>query len=225
MIDSDDRFLGWRRLRRRLSYANVTATLALFLALGGTSYAVLSVGSRDVVDNSLRSKDIRNNSLRSKDLMDRSVRGRDLRRSSIGGRVIREGSLARVPEAANSQRLDGRTAADLRVRCPADTISMAGVCIETSARSAQPFGSAVNACGQVGRTLPLLTELDPFARSNGPVSEEGEWTSSVFLEEPSTATTFERLEALLVKRFGDVDHARVNAPTPHPFRCVVVPSN
>jgi hypothetical protein len=47
----------------------------------------------------------------------------------------------------------------------------------------------------------------------------------VFLEQPSTASTFERLEALLVRNFGDVDHARVNAPNPHPFRCVALPSN
>jgi hypothetical protein len=41
------------RVRRHVSYANVTATLALFVALGGTSYAALtlpdgSVGSRQV---------------------------------------------------------------------------------------------------------------------------------------------------------------------------------
>ncbi len=53
-----------RRFATQLTYANVVATLALFVALGGTSYAVLHVGSDDVVDNSLRSRDIRNNTLR-----------------------------------------------------------------------------------------------------------------------------------------------------------------
>jgi hypothetical protein len=52
------------RLGNRLSYANVVATLALFVALGGTSYAVLQVGSNAVVDNSLRSRDIPNNTVR-----------------------------------------------------------------------------------------------------------------------------------------------------------------
>ena len=32
-------------LRDRLTFANLTALLALFVALGGTSYAALSVGS------------------------------------------------------------------------------------------------------------------------------------------------------------------------------------
>ena len=50
--------------RKRLSYSNVTATLALFIALGGTSYAVIRVDSGDVVDNTLRSADLRDNSVR-----------------------------------------------------------------------------------------------------------------------------------------------------------------
>lgn len=56
---------GWPRDRRdrRLTYANVTATLALFVALGGTSYAVTklprnSVGSNQVRDGSLLRKDL-----------------------------------------------------------------------------------------------------------------------------------------------------------------------
>jgi hypothetical protein len=47
----------------RLSYSNVVATLALFVALGGTSYAVAtlprnSVGSAQVRDGSLRAADL-----------------------------------------------------------------------------------------------------------------------------------------------------------------------
>lgn len=48
------------RLRTRLSYANVVATLALFIALGGSAYAIGAgtIGSREVRDNSLRPRDI-----------------------------------------------------------------------------------------------------------------------------------------------------------------------
>lgn|SRR5215207_10613572 len=59
-------------MRDRATYANVIATLVVSAALGGTSYAVLQVGSDDVVDNSLRSRDIRNNSVRSRDIRARS---------------------------------------------------------------------------------------------------------------------------------------------------------
>ncbi len=51
------------RLRARLSYANVTASLALFVALGGTSYAATrlprdSVASPQLVNRSILSADL-----------------------------------------------------------------------------------------------------------------------------------------------------------------------
>ena len=38
------------RFRAHLTYANVVATLALFLALGGASYAAIRVGSKSIVN-------------------------------------------------------------------------------------------------------------------------------------------------------------------------------
>jgi hypothetical protein len=49
-----------RRIRPRLSYANVVASLALFLALStGTAYAVNEWTGANIVDNSLTGADIR----------------------------------------------------------------------------------------------------------------------------------------------------------------------
>ena len=44
------------RLRQKLSYANVTATLALFIALGGTSYAALTLPRNSVGSKQIRSR-------------------------------------------------------------------------------------------------------------------------------------------------------------------------
>lgn len=205
--------MNW--LQRHLSYANVVGTLALFVALGGTSYAVIKVDSGEIVDNSVRSKDIR----------DRTLRGRDVRRNSVGGGVIKERSLARVPQAVDAERIGGKTAGELRVACPVGTVAAAAVCVESSGRSPESFPTAVNICERIRRDLPTLPHLDVFTRANGGVSPEGEWTSSVYLEPPPEASTFERLHALLLRGTGVVDHARVNAPNPHPFRCVALPSN
>lgn len=43
-----------RRLREKLSYANVVATLALFVALGGASYAAVTLPAGSVGDKQLR---------------------------------------------------------------------------------------------------------------------------------------------------------------------------
>jgi hypothetical protein len=56
------------RIKPRLSYANVVATLALFLALGGSSYAALKIGSKQIRNNSIKSVDIKNRTIKKKDL-------------------------------------------------------------------------------------------------------------------------------------------------------------
>jgi hypothetical protein len=81
-----------RRIRSRITYANVVATLALFLVLsGGTAVALQgsnTVFSDDIVDNQVRSADVHNDSL-------------------TGGDV-KESGLGRVPQAGNADTLDGQ---------------------------------------------------------------------------------------------------------------------
>ncbi len=72
-----------KRLRGHLSYANVMATIAVFIALGGTSYAVASlprnsVGSKQIRTNSVGTKELRRGAVRSTDVKDRSIRLRDV---------------------------------------------------------------------------------------------------------------------------------------------------
>lgn len=62
--------MGW--LRSRLSFANVTAVIALFVALGGASYAATqlpknSVGARQLKKNSVNSSKVRDGSLEAGD--------------------------------------------------------------------------------------------------------------------------------------------------------------
>lgn len=52
-----------KRLVGRLTYANVVATLALFIALGGGAYAALTVTGKHVKNRSLTGRDIRPESL------------------------------------------------------------------------------------------------------------------------------------------------------------------
>jgi len=72
-----------RRLTSHLTYANVIATLALFVALGGSSYAAIhlgrnTVGSAQIKTGAVGSSEVRNHSLRASDLSGsarRSLRG------------------------------------------------------------------------------------------------------------------------------------------------------
>jgi hypothetical protein len=210
--------------RKQLSYANVTASAALFIALGGTSYAVIRVDSRDVVNNTLRSADVRNNSLRSRDIRDRTLRARDLGPNTLGGGVVKESGLGQVPRATEADRVGGLTAQELRVSCPPDTVAKGAVCVERSARSPNGFFGASSTCDSAGRSLPTMPQLDAFAGSQGPLTPGGEWTSSVYLY-ASGGPTFDELEALVLSGGGDVSRDRVNAPIQHAYRCVALPSN
>jgi hypothetical protein len=211
--------------RKHLTYSNVTATAALFAALGGTSYAVIKIDSEDVVDNSLRSGDLRNGTVRSQDIRDRTIRARDVRRNAMGGRVVKERSLGRVPRAADSERVGGVTVDDLRVRCPGDTLPVAATCVERKPRSASGFFGAINACDNAGRGLPSMPQLDLVASFHGPLGAQGEWTSSVYRNPGNGSDPSDQLEAVVLSGGGAVTYERVNLPVQHAFRCVALPSN
>ena len=70
------------------------STLALFLALGGSAFAVARIGSGDIRDNSIRSADVR----------DRGLTGRDIRPGSIGSREVAGLRLKDFASGALAQR-------------------------------------------------------------------------------------------------------------------------
>jgi hypothetical protein len=75
-------------LRSRLSFANVTSCLALFVALGGTGYAAATLPRNSVGPTQLRSK---------------AVGSSELRTSAVTSRAIRNGSI-RSTDMSNEAR-------------------------------------------------------------------------------------------------------------------------
>jgi hypothetical protein len=70
-------------LRRRLTYANVMATVAVFVALGGSSYAALSISGSNVKNRSLTAKDFKKNSLTSAEVRNRSLLAKDFKAGQL----------------------------------------------------------------------------------------------------------------------------------------------
>jgi hypothetical protein len=203
------------QLRKRLSYANVMSTLAVFIALGGSSYAALQIDSGDIANNSVRSADVRN----------RTLSDRDVRRNGLTGRSIRESRLGRVPRAQEAERLGGLAAADLLLKCPEGLFLIADVCVETAPRSAVPYGAALAACATAepprspGRRLPTYGELHE-ALSGVQLALGGELTAEVY---PSTARPGE-IDVLVVNsQGGGVEVVANNVAKA--FRCVTDPRN
>ena len=69
------------RIRRHLSFANVTSVMALFFAMGGTGYALTppknSVGSQQIKRAAVTRSDLRGNAITSPKVRNRSLLARD----------------------------------------------------------------------------------------------------------------------------------------------------
>lgn len=195
------------KLIQRLTYANVMSTLAVFIALGGSSYAAMTINGSS----------IRN----------RSIRAAKLRYDTLGGREVRESALGRVPFASDAERLGGLTAGDFKIRCPRDTFPIGDVCVERTPRSSATYGSAVLECGLAGfpaapgRRLPTHGELRA-ALTAVQLAAGGELTSNVY---PSS-TDPGRLNVLYIT--NDVGSVAVTSDTyegQKAYRCVTDPLN
>ncbi len=84
------------KLRARLNYANMMATIAVFLALTGSSYAALKVTGKNVRDGSLTGKDIRNESLGGSDV--KNLGSSDVSDGSLHARDFKAGELPAGPQ-------------------------------------------------------------------------------------------------------------------------------
>jgi hypothetical protein len=200
----------FERLRGRLSCANVVATLALFVALGGSSYAALSITGKDVRNESLT--------------------GKDIKRNTLSGRQIREGRLGAVPRARNSARVGGLTAQRLLLKCPPGTLPTADVCVETQPRPPAVYDTAVLICAGVdstatpGRRLPTHGELRKAFDFDalGAIAPGGELTGDVY---PSSAHPGDVAVLYMTDELGRVGLVEDRAGGEKAFRCVTDPLN
>jgi hypothetical protein len=97
------------RPRRRLSYANIVSTMAVFLAVaGGTALAAStlpanSVNSKTVRDNKLKSVDLKDGkAVSTQDVIDASLTGTDVADNSITGDDLADASVNTTDLADNA---------------------------------------------------------------------------------------------------------------------------
>lgn len=195
--------------RPRLTYANVVATLALFVALGGSSYAALKISGRDIQKH--------------------TITGQNIKRNSLGRRQIKESNLSAVPRALNAARLDGYPAERFLVRCPQGTIPAAGVCVETTPHPPVAYGTAVYACGRTddqaaaGRRLPTHNELMEALEHQGvELAAGGELTSEV---SASTSEPGRVNDLYITEKGGAVGLTPDIGSGAKSYRCVAPPLN
>ena len=82
-------------MRRHLSYANVMATVAVFVALGGGAFALSknSVGNREIENGSVRSQELKDDDVRAQDIEEGAVGAGEVADGSVGGLEIASGAV------------------------------------------------------------------------------------------------------------------------------------
>jgi hypothetical protein len=115
---------------RGLTYTDVIATLALFVALGGSSYAALTITGGDIrngtltgsdlKDESVTRRDVDNSTITGSDLKDRSVTSSDIDDESLRATDLKAGQAAAGPTgpqgAPGETRAPTRRAVDVLLR-------------------------------------------------------------------------------------------------------------
>jgi hypothetical protein len=85
------------RVRDRLTYANVIATLALFVALGGGAYAAVQLPPKSV-----GTKQLKNKAVKAVKIGKHAVTGPKIAPNAVTGPKVDESTLGRVPEAQHA---------------------------------------------------------------------------------------------------------------------------
>lgn len=117
----------------RPSPALVIACVALFVSMGGVSYALAtgSIGTREIKNSSIQGKDIGKDEITAREIARRSIDGTDIKINRVGGNAVKEEVLesekiGKVPFAFNADLLNGKTADEISGSGPAGPQGPAG---------------------------------------------------------------------------------------------------
>ena len=83
-----------RRVRPRLSYANVVATLALFLALGGGAvWAANKITSKQIGKGAVKTKNLAKGAVKNKNLAKNAVKAKNLAKGAVTSAKLADGAV------------------------------------------------------------------------------------------------------------------------------------
>jgi hypothetical protein len=143
------------RLRRRASFANVTSALALFVALGGTSYAAItlpanSVGSDQIRTGAVGTPEIRTGGVGSAEIKTSAVRASEIKTGGVGASEIHTDAV-RAKEIKAGAVGNDELGTDAVTGAKVKDGSLESADLSDAARSSlagnAPFRTAVNTAG------------------------------------------------------------------------------
>lgn len=234
------------RLLRHLSYANVMASIAVFVALGGIGYAATSINGNEIIKQTVGASKLKNGTLTSKQVKQNGLNGSVIEESSLAtvpaaqtavsatsatnastaataehalsaDRATEATTAARASTAADAETLEGLTSKQLQVTCPAETDPYGGMCWDGDVRPADDWIGASIECGDEGGRLPSLSELIAYVLQEGTQVTGQNWSADVFDLVSSKEHVLTSDETMT--------GASVSSPTQLGYRCLFYRTN
>lgn len=164
-------------IQKRLTYANVMSSIAVFLVLGGaTAFAASKIGSNQLKANSVTTGKIKKNAVTAAKIKNGAVNGAKVKDGSLTGADINLGALGTVPTAANAEKVGGNTVQKIFYKVPPNTgaqtilslngLTLTAACGAGSALTATATTSVgdslIHSGGTFGGAAAFYAELDDF---------------------------------------------------------------
>jgi hypothetical protein len=146
------------KLTKHLTFSNVIALIALFLALGGTVYAAGKISGSQVKPNSLPGNRVKKGTLTGNQVKANSLTGKQISESSLAG--VSASSLASVQYVSAAVTLAETTG-------PGDQ--------GTSGTATCPAGTKV-----IGGGATLSEDAEAYVNDSGPTSTRDGWSATAY---------------------------------------------
>lgn len=181
-----------KAIRKRLTYANVMSSIAVFLILGGSAAIAASqigkksVGAPQLKSNAVTTAKIKKNAVTKKKIAKNAVDASKVKADSLTGNQINESTLGTVPSANTANALAGRTL--FNVFSGAGTVNLAtvgpftvkGLC-EVGAQitaKLQIFTAVNGASSTAQEKLDIATPAEEVVAETEPLNERGYQTEA-----------------------------------------------
>jgi hypothetical protein len=158
------------RIKRVLSFSNVIACLALFIALGGSVYAAGKISGKQIKPNSLPGNRVKAKTLTAKQIKPGSLTGAQIKAGSLSGAQI------------NVETLSGVTASRL------SSIQYANASASLGAGAGNATATCPAGTNVVGGGASVSDDENAFVNDSGPNSARNGWDATGFGEPGTTLT-------------------------------------
>lgn len=161
-----------KQIRKRLTYANVMSSIAVFLVIGGATALAAgqlgknTVGSKQLKKNAVSAAKIKNGAVSEAKIAKDAVTGDKVKDGSLTGSDINLGTLGTVPNAANAanaEKLGGQTPSAFQPRIRWAFVAANGTIIRQSGGISASGSTGLyqlNFGGDVSNSAISAVELD-----------------------------------------------------------------